>query len=137
MWDYIDPNNDFVGIIFSVLVDGNQGKEFKRMLYKQYGVIANHSSIPALYQGRVRMEGNATLVIEKITPKDNTEFRCEIFGALSKRSTIQLIVAGLYSTYTSQNTFIMVIQGYDFIASFLMFFARMKLKLKNHSKFLF
>ncbi|XP_022802381.1 titin-like [Stylophora pistillata] len=93
VWDYIDPNNDFDGIIFSVLVDGNQGKEFKPMLYKQYGVIANHSSIPALYQGRVRMEGNATLVIEKITPKDNTEFRCEIFGELSKRSTIQLIVA--------------------------------------------
>ncbi|PFX18161.1 Fibroblast growth factor receptor 3 [Stylophora pistillata] len=100
VWDYIDPNNDFGGIAFSVLVDGNRGKEFKRMVYKQYGVIANHSSIPAAYQGRVRMEGNATLVIEKITPKDNTRFRCEIIGRFRSESDIQLIVAEAYVKFT-------------------------------------
>lgn len=98
MWDYIDPNNDFLGIVFNVLVDGNRGREFKGILYKQHGVIRNHPNIPDVYKGRVRMEGNATLVIENITPKDNTEFICEIIGRLSKRSIIQLIVAGLYNT---------------------------------------
>ena len=100
VWDYTDPNNDLRGIIFSVLVDGNQGKQFKGMLVKQNGTVLNHSALSSAYKGRVRIERNATLVIDKITPKDNTEFRCTLVSKSGRFmiNAIQLIVAGLYNT---------------------------------------
>ena len=92
-WDYSDPNNDLYGIVFSVLV---KRAGFKRMLYKENGVVKEHQSLPSAYKGRVRMEGRATLVIEKITPKDNTEFRCILFDGITyPESDIRLIVAGM------------------------------------------
>ena len=96
VWDYSDPNNDLIAIVLSVLVDVSQGKVFKRMLFKQDGVVYYHTEIPPAYKERVRMEGKATLVIQKITPKDSTEFSCEVLRHMVSpwRSTIQLIVAG-------------------------------------------
>ena len=94
MWDYSDPDNELQGIVFSVLV----GNLFKGMLVKQHGVVKNHSSLSAAYQGRVRIEGKATLVIERITPEDNTFFKCAIFGDSDQESVVQLIVAGWYTT---------------------------------------
>ncbi|PFX24015.1 Proto-oncogene tyrosine-protein kinase receptor Ret [Stylophora pistillata] len=95
VWDYSDPNNDLIAIVLSVLVGGSQGKVFKRMLFKQDGVVYYHTEIPPAYKERVRMEGKATLVIQKITPKDSTEFSCEVLRHMVSpwRSTIQLIVA--------------------------------------------
>ena len=69
-WDYSDPANDLVGILFSVLVK----RGIKEMLVKQNGVVMEHQSIPPAYKVRVRIEGRAILVIEKITPQDNTKF---------------------------------------------------------------
>ncbi|XP_022793324.1 cell adhesion molecule-related/down-regulated by oncogenes-like isoform X2 [Stylophora pistillata] len=93
VWDYSDTNNAFRGILFNVLVDGQNGKEYKPMLYKQNGGLKIHQNIPPLYKGRVRLEGNATLVIENVTPKDNTKFQCELTGSLTHRSAVTLIIA--------------------------------------------
>ncbi|XP_022809177.1 peroxidasin homolog isoform X5 [Stylophora pistillata] len=93
VWDYSDTNNAFRGILLSVLVDGQNGKEYKSMLYKQNGGFKIHQNIPPLYKGRVRLEGNATLVIENITPKDNTKFQCELTGSITHRSAVTLIIA--------------------------------------------
>lgn len=96
MWDYSDSNNELQAIIFSVKMDGIGEKEFKRMMVKQNGVVQEHKALPPVYKGRVRIEGNATLVIEKITSQDNTEFRCELLGSKGdRRSLVQLIVAGM------------------------------------------
>ncbi|XP_022795733.1 opioid-binding protein/cell adhesion molecule homolog isoform X1 [Stylophora pistillata] len=90
VWDYSDPNNDLRGLIFSVLSKAG----FKEMLVKQNGVVTEHPSIPSSYKGRVKMEGRATLVIEKITPKDNTRFKCILFDSYTDRgSEVHLIVA--------------------------------------------
>ena len=100
VWDYSDPQKQLQGIVFYVLVDA----EFVKLLVNQSGVVKEHKNIPSIYKGRVRIEGNATLVIEYITPKDNTKFRCKMFGPLNPESTVQLIVAGLYySSYRLDN----------------------------------
>ncbi|XP_022810530.1 limbic system-associated membrane protein-like isoform X2 [Stylophora pistillata] len=90
-WDYSDPNNDLYGIVFSVLV---KRAGFKRMLYKENGIVKEHQSLPSAYKGRVRIEGRAILVIEKITPQDNTKFVCQLVdGAADPESQVHLIVA--------------------------------------------
>lgn len=96
VWDYSDPNNEIFATIFSVLVDGKKGKEFKRMLVKRNGVVQNHPDMPSAYKGRVSMEATATLVTEKVTPRDNTRYRCKLFdGATNPESKIQLLVTGM------------------------------------------
>ncbi|XP_022807278.1 uncharacterized protein LOC111344318 isoform X2 [Stylophora pistillata] len=91
VWDYSDPNNVVVGIAFSVLVTG---KGFKRMLFKENGVVQDHQDLPDAYRGRISMEGKATLVITKVTPKDNTMFRCLLFDKINYlKDTVQLTVA--------------------------------------------
>ena len=95
VWDYSDPNNEIFATIFSVLVDGKKGKEFKRMLVKRNGVVQNHPDMPSAYKGRVSMEATATLVIEKVTPRDNTQYRRKLFdGTTNPESKIQLLVTG-------------------------------------------
>ena len=91
VWDYSDPNGDLIGILFSVDVGGI----FIKMLAQQNGVVSYSKYIPAAYKGRVRMEGRATLVIENITPKDNTKFKCDLLPG--DESIIQLIVTGMHS----------------------------------------
>ena len=90
VWDYSDPQKQLRAIIFHVLDKGT----FVGLLVEHNGVIKNHRDIPAAYQGRVKKEGNATLIIEKISPRDNTEFNCQLLPG--EESIIQLIVAGMY-----------------------------------------
>ena len=90
VWDYSDTQKQLRGIIFSVL----DGVKFVGLLVEQNGVVKNHQEIPAAYQGRVKKEGNATLIIENISPRDNTKFNCKLVPG--EESTIQLIVAGMY-----------------------------------------
>ena len=52
-----------------------------------------HPTIPSLYKERVKIEGRATLVIKNINPRDNTKFKCEMWGTNAK-SIVLLIVAG-------------------------------------------
>ena len=100
VWDYSDPQKQLQGIVFYALDSGT----FVKLLVKQNSVVQEPDEIPSIYKGRVRIEGNATLVIEHITPKDNTKFRCKMFGPGNPESTVQLIVAGLYySSYRLDN----------------------------------
>ena len=97
VWDYSDPQKQVKGIVFSVLTksDGADTRFFD-MLVKQNGVVQLSQEIPSAYQRRVSIEGNATLLIEKITPKDSTQFKCKLIASVDHESTIQLIVAGMY-----------------------------------------
>ena len=90
VWEYSDPQKQLGAIIFYVLVKGT----FVGLLLEHNGVIKNHTDIPAAYQGRVKKEGSATLIIENISPRDNTEFNCVLVPG--EYSTIQLIVTGMY-----------------------------------------
>ena len=91
VWDYTDPHNKILGIIYSVLVNGR----FVEMMVNDSRGVQEHPSIPPSYKGRVKIEGRATLVIKNINPGDNTEFRCELRESLlSLKRTVQLIVAG-------------------------------------------
>ena len=91
VWDYTDPHNKILGIIYSVLVNGR----FVEMMVNDSRGVQEHRAIPPSYKGRVKIEGRATLVIKNINPGDNTEFRCELRENLfSLKRTVQLIVAG-------------------------------------------
>ena len=91
VWDYTDPHNKILGIIYSVLVHGR----FVEMMVNDSRGVQEHRAIPPSYKGRVKIEGRATLVIKNINPGDNTEFRCELRESLfSLKRTVQLIVAG-------------------------------------------
>ena len=97
VWDYSDPQKQLQGIVFSVLTKSDSGQlRFFDMLVKQNGGVQPSQEIPSAYQGRVSIEGNATLLIEKITPKDNTKFKCKLIASVDHESIIQLIVAGMY-----------------------------------------
>ena len=91
VWDYTDPHNKILGIIYSVLVNGR----FVEMMVNDSRGVQEHPGIPPSYKGRVKIEGRATLVIKNINPGDNTEFRCELRESLfSLKRTVQLIGAG-------------------------------------------
>ena len=97
VWDYSDPQKQLQGIVFSVLAKSDSNRlQFFDMLIKQNGDVQPSYEIPSAYQRRVSIEGNATLVIEKITPKDNTQFKCKLIASVDHESIIQLIVAGMY-----------------------------------------
>ena len=98
VWDYSDPQKQLRGIVFSVLTKSGSNTEprYFDMLVKQNGVVQLSQDIPSAYQERVSIEGNATLVIDKITPKDSTQFKCTLVASVFHKSTIQLIVAGMY-----------------------------------------
>ncbi|KAL9964811.1 hypothetical protein ACROYT_G028499 [Oculina patagonica] len=94
VWDYSVDNKqaELSGIIYSVQVSGGA---FKEMLVQQNdGSVVNHPNIPAAYKGRVKVEGNATLVIVNVTSQDNTRFRCTLVptSGLDISSEVQLIV---------------------------------------------
>ena len=94
VWDYTDPHNKIQGILYSVLVKS----AYVKMIFNNSGGVQEHPDIPPSYKGRVKIEGRATLVIKNISPDDNTEFECEMWGSFSYRvqNTVQLIVAGRY-----------------------------------------
>ena len=89
-----DSHNKIKHITYSVLVDG----VFVKILFNDSRGVEDHTNIPLSYNGRVKIEGRATLIIKSINLGDNTKFRCEIRGSFINRieSTIQLIVAGMY-----------------------------------------
>jgi len=67
-----------------------------------YRVIA--SSIPSAYNGRIGIEGRASLLIGNIALQDNTTFRCILgaepaVGLLNHTSTIRLIVTGMVTYF--------------------------------------
>ena len=102
VWDYSVDNKqaELAGIIYSVQVSSGA---FKGMLVQlNDGSVVNHAEIPTGYKGRVKVEGNASLVIENITLQDNTKFRCVLvaLSGMNITSTVQLIVTGTYC-YTS------------------------------------
>ena len=100
VWDYTDPHNKTQGIIYSVLVNG----AFLKMMVNDSSVVQEHPEIPLSYEGRVKIQGRATLVIKNINPGDNAMFRCELIGSFLYlvQSTVQLIVAGLYYRHNHQ-----------------------------------
>ena len=100
VWNYIDPRNNIQSIVYSVLVNSI----FVKMIFNNSGGVQEHPDIPPSYKGRVKIEGRATLVIKNINPVDNTKFKCELRGGLSwPKSTVQLIVAGVYTDITINN----------------------------------
>ena len=95
VWDYsVDNQAELLGIIYSVKEPSGT---FTGMLVKLTdGSVRNHLSIPAAYKGRVRIEGRASLVVENVTPQDNTEFKCALVPNSGRdlESKVQLIVTG-------------------------------------------
>ncbi|CAH3161377.1 unnamed protein product [Pocillopora meandrina] len=57
--------------------------------------VREHPDIPPSYKGRVKIEGRATLVIKNINVRDNTKFKCGVYGTFlnSLESTVELILA--------------------------------------------
>ena len=93
VWDYTDPQNKVQSIMYSVLV----ADTYVRMILRDNSGVKEHPKIPQSYKGRVKIEGRGTLVIKNINPRDNTKFRCDVFGKFVYfiQSTVQLIVAGM------------------------------------------
>ncbi|KAL9964747.1 hypothetical protein ACROYT_G028428 [Oculina patagonica] len=99
VWDYSvdDRQKELQGIVFSVLV--STGLFVEMLVQFKNGTVVEHSQLPAAYKGRVRMEGNASLIIENISAQDNTRFLCRLSaepGAGQDHvSIVQLIVTEL------------------------------------------
>ena len=95
VWDYsVDNQAELLGIIYSVKEPSGA---FAGMLVKlTNGSVIDHQSIPAAYKGRVRIEGRASLVIDNVTPQENTEFKCALVPNSGRdlESKVQLIVKG-------------------------------------------
>ena len=94
-WDFsMDTQAELLGIIYSVK---EASGAFTGMLVKfTNGSVLNHQSIPTAYKGRVRIEGRASLVVENVTPRDNTEFKCALVlnSGTDLESNVKLIVTG-------------------------------------------
>ncbi|KAL9964818.1 hypothetical protein ACROYT_G028507 [Oculina patagonica] len=97
VWDYSVDNKqaELSGIIYRVQVSGGA---FKAMLVQQSdGSVVEHPNIPPAYKGRVKMKGNATLVIVNVTSQHKTKYRCALVptSGLDINSDVQLIVTGM------------------------------------------
>lgn len=97
VWDYKvdDRQTELLGIVYSVLKDPN-GPLVGMLVETKNGSVMNHQSIPSAYKGRVKITGTASLVIENVTPRDNTLFQCKLVAesGADQRSIVQLIVTG-------------------------------------------
>ena len=93
VWNYTDPLNEVNSVLYKVEVDGDKPK---KMIVKNNRGVQESPEIPPSYQGRVKIEGRATLVIKNINPGDNKNFICELTGSFLKtfQRTVKLIVAG-------------------------------------------
>lgn len=99
VWDYSeDKPGDLLGIVYSVKESGGA---FTDMLLKNPdGTVTPYPSLPDAYkQGRVRIEGRATFVLENVTPQDSTLFRCALKARSGgdKSSIVNLVVTGVFS----------------------------------------
>ena len=99
VWDYsvTDRQAELKFIIWEVYYN-NQFHNLITEYKNGYRVIA--SSILPAYNGRIAIEGRASLVIGNITLQDDTTFRCILgaepaVGLLNHTSTIRLIVTGM------------------------------------------
>jgi len=103
VWDYSvdNPQAELSGITYGVAKgDGT----FVNILGLQNdGAVTIFSSIPNEYKGRVRIEGRASLVIEKVTFQDNTEFICTLVpkpgAGRAQSQVVRLIVTGMYYSF--------------------------------------
>ena len=98
VWNYTDPLNEVKSVLYKVVVDGDIPK---KVIVKNNRSVQESTEIPPSYQGRVKIEGRATLVIYNINPGDNTNFRCELIGSFLYlvQSTVQLDVAGTHNRH--------------------------------------
>ena len=97
VWDYsVDNQAELLGIIYSVKELKPSGVFVGMLIKSMDNIVTDHSSIPAAYKGRVRIDGRASLVIENVTAQDNTEFKCALApnSGIDLESTVQLIVTG-------------------------------------------
>jgi len=104
VWDYsVDkPQTELDGVLYSV--EKGSGGNFINMLGLQNdGTVVNFSSIPNECKGRVRIEERASLVIEKVTFQDNTQFICTLIAkpgaGRDQSSVVRLIVTGMYYSF--------------------------------------
>ena len=100
VWDYSvdNPQAEMDGILYSVQVPSGGFTNMLGLLYN--GTVITLPTIPSAYKGRVRIEGRASLVIENITPQDNTAFMCTLSAKPGAGrdivSVVQLIVTSRY-----------------------------------------
>ena len=99
VWQYSvdDKQAELQGVVFSVL----NSTVIAGMIAKtKDGVVLNLPNIPSAYKGRVSIKGNATLIIENVSPQDNTRFQCKLSAepgaGQDHLSMVQLIVTGKY-----------------------------------------
>ena len=99
VWDYsvTDRQTELKFIIWAVYFNN----QFTNLVveYKN-GNRAIPPGIPSAYDGRMGIEGRATLVIENITSQDSTSFRCTLrpeptSGLKDQTSVVRLIVTGI------------------------------------------
>ena len=97
VWDYSVDNKqaELEGIRYSA---ESNGKFNVILVLTNTGTVLNLPNIPAAYNGRVRIEGRASLVIENINLQDNTQFKCTLVAKFGGDlvSIVQLIVTGTY-----------------------------------------
>ena len=97
-----NPQTELNGIIYSV--EKVSGGNFINMLgLRNDGTVITFSTIPIKYRGRVRIEGRASLVIEKVTFQDNTLFMCTLVAKSGAgqdiSNVVRLIVTGMYYSF--------------------------------------
>ena len=95
-----NPQAELNGIIYSVK-KGSGGTFINMLGLQNDGTVITFSSIPNEYKGRVRIEGSASLVIEKVTFQDNTAFMCtlSVKSGRDHSSNVQLIITGMYYSF--------------------------------------
>ncbi|KAL9964765.1 hypothetical protein ACROYT_G028449 [Oculina patagonica] len=99
VWDYSvdDKQKELQGIVYSVQV--SNGPSVYVLVQFKNGTVVEHPQLPAAYKGRVRIEGNASLIIENVSLQDNTRFMCRLYAepgaGQDHLSIVQLIVTEL------------------------------------------
>ena len=100
VWDYSvdDKQKELKVIRYSVQISG--GAFTVLLAQRTGGTAVENPNIPPAYKGRVRIEGNASLIIENVTPRDNTRFLCELIPksgqGLIQVSVVQLVITGKF-----------------------------------------
>lgn len=114
VWNYkVDQQGSLKAIIWFVNVgaDGWLGLLVKN----KDGTVEKHPKQPKAYEGRVYVDGNATLVITNVTFQDSTEFKCQLRpeskpGLKEVESFTNLVVAELPNAFVA-DPFVMCKEG--------------------------
>ncbi len=112
-----DKQKELQGIVLSVLV--SVGSFVGMLVQFKNGTIVEHPRIPAAYKGRVRIERNASLIIENVSLQANTRFMCRLYAELGAGqdhlSIVQLIVTGTkYILYIKEKGLFLKLNGLVF-----------------------